>query len=83
MKIFMQYACMWLYTQSHSLFVFFIFSKSASCTHVSALLLALLIMSESELPLFNNPTAATESEEEVIPITWYACEWKLSKTQTW
>ena len=60
---------------------FLLCSKSASCTHVSALLHALLCMSESELPMFKQPVT-TENEEEVLPVTLYSCKWKVPKKST-
>ena len=47
---------------------------------MSGLLHALVSMSESELHIFKRPTAASTSlEEEVLPVTSYACKWNVPK----
>lgn len=51
--------------------------KSASCTHVSGLLHALVSLAPSEfqLPGFEENI----SDDEVLPITSYACQWKIPR----
>ena len=58
--------------------VFFLCRKSASCTHVSGLLHALVSMSESEIHMFKRPVTMA-NEEEVLPVTSYACKWNVPK----
>lgn len=53
-----------------------VYRLSASCTHVSGLLHALVAMCPSS---FQTPAAnfsTSETEEEILPITSYACQWK-------
>ena len=65
----------------HSTFdlIFFVldFSKSASCTHVSALLHALASLSPPGL----NPHAQNISsdEETALPVTSYLCKWNVPR----
>lgn len=47
--------------------------QSASCTHVSALLHALASLCLTPFPTQDNDTV---DEEEVVPITSLACQWK-------
>ena len=46
--------------------------ESASCTHVSGLLHALVTMSPKQISLATTPS----TPEEPLPITSYACQWK-------
>ena len=56
---------------------YFVFRKSASCTHVSGLLHALVAMTRSEL--WSRMSSETGEEEQVLPITSYACQWNVPK----
>lgn len=55
--------------------------ESASCTHVSGLLHGLVSMFPGEFqpPVSPTQSAAANDEEEVLPITSYACRWKIPK----
>ena len=49
------------------------YSKSATCTHVSALLHALVAMTPTHL----NPSSSGDNvTEEDLPVTSYPCQWK-------
>ena len=50
-------------------------SESASCTHVSGLLHALVAMCPKQISLTTDPSAP----EEPLPVTSYACQWKQPK----
>ena len=50
--------------------------KSASCTHVSGLLHALVAMCPGGFLLAGNDADVT-SEEEALPITSFVCQWKV------
>ena len=54
------------------LFCLHVCSESASCTHVSGLLHALVAMCPSKLEFIS---AATTSEDP-LPVTSYPCQWK-------
>ena len=49
--------------------------KSASCTHVSGLLHALVAMCPS-FPSASMDPSSDDPQEEALPITSYACQWK-------
>ena len=57
------------------LFYLYVCSESASCTHVSGLLHALVAMCPSKLEFIS---AATTSEDP-LPVTSYPCQWKLPR----
>ena len=65
--------------------IFYFYRKSATCTHVSAVLHALVAMTTSGSQLRLQPTCTTAStvqsddEEEVMPVTSYLCQWKVPK----
>ena len=67
------------------LFILSICRQSASCTHVSALLHALVAVSPSQL--LPASTAYTDSSDDELPVTSYKCQWiqprkrKESKTK--
>ena len=64
-------SCKSLYTE------FFFHRKSSSCTHVSALVHALMAMSPTQFP---QPSASAEEEaEDPLPVTSYLCQWKQPK----
>ena len=50
---------------------------SASCTHVSALLHALVAMSPTE----QFPHASTDDIEDDLPCTSYPCQWKKPRSR--
>ena len=50
--------------------------KCASCTHVSALLQALVAMTPTRFLL---QSTETEEYEEALPVTSYACQWKAPR----
>ncbi len=60
--------------------VYFSNRKSATCTHVSGLLHALVSLSPSEFQLpGSETTTAAPGDAEVLPITSYACQWKVPR----
>jgi len=71
--------------------VFSLYRGSASCTHISALLHALVAMKPSPDAATTSPDAATTStntpltagdsddEDDSLPVTSYACQWKAPK----
>ena len=50
---------------------------SASCTHVSALLHALVAATFIEFTI--RPTSSASNSEEDLPVTSYSCQWKAPK----
>ena len=54
----------------------FFFRKSASCTHISALLHSLVALSPPVSPFRSPGPAGVCDDEEALPITSYVCEWK-------
>lgn len=75
--------CCWVrdfVTFSVSLFDCFVFYHrvSASCTHVSGLLHALVSISQEPFAAAMG-VSETEDEEAPLPITSYACQWKLPR----
>ena len=50
---------------------------SASCTHVSALLHALVAATFVEFTI--KPTSSASTSEEDLPVTSYPCQWKAPK----
>ncbi len=54
----------------------FFLRKSASCTHMSALLHALVAMSPAKFHLQPGLPAINEEDEEALPVTSYPCQWK-------
>lgn len=52
-----------------------VYSESASCTHVSGLLHALVAMCPKKISL----TTDSSTPEEPLPITSYECEWKKTR----
>ena len=56
---------------------FFFFRKSASCTHVSALLHALVAATFTEFTI--RPSSSASTSEEELPVTSYPCQWKAPK----
>ena len=57
------------------------FSESASFTHVSGLLHALVAITSSRnpLPSSSDSPSTTEILDEALPITSFACEWKIPR----
>ena len=60
--------------------------KSASCTHISAVLHALVALTSSggsgfQLKPALPSTSLPDEEDEVMPITSYLCQWKVPKKQ--
>ena len=53
--------------------------KSASCTHVSALLHALVAVTTSGMDPNIEGSSAVSSDEEAQPVTSYLCKWKVPK----
>ena len=64
-----------IYSQQCKLFAFN--RMSASCTHVSALLHALVAMSPTE----QCPHASTDDIEDDLPCTSYPCQWKKPRSR--
>ena len=56
---------------------FFFFRMSSSCTHVSALLRALVAATFIEFTI--RPTSSASNLEEDLPVTSYPCQWKTPK----
>ena len=56
--------------------LFFSYRKSASCTHVSALLHALVAMAPTQFPEASTSNVDPDEEEDVLPVTSYPCQWK-------
>ena len=54
--------------------IYYIFRNSASCTHVSALLHALVAMTAKKYS-----SSPSTSRSEAMPITSYLCQWKMPK----
>lgn len=54
--------------------IYYIFRNSASCTHVSALLHALVAMTAKKYS-----SSPSTSGSEAMPITSYLCQWKMPK----
>ncbi len=52
--------------------------KSASCTHVLGLH-ALVSMTPSEFQLPGSDGTSTAHDDEVLPITSYACQWNVPR----
>lgn len=59
------------------LLFFFFIRMSASCTHVSALLHALVAATFIEFTI--RPTSSASNSEEDLPVTSYPCQWKAPK----
>ena len=59
----------------------FFYRKSASCTHVSAVLHALVAMTTAGFKPQSTTvqTILADDEEEVMPVTSYLCQWKVPK----
>ena len=57
------------------------FRKSASCTHVSALLHALVAITTSGKQPIEVQSADEVDEEEAQPVTSYLCQWKVPKNR--
>ena len=55
----------------------FFVRMSAGCTHVSALLHALVATTFTEFTI--RPTSSASNSEEDIPVTSYPCQWKAVK----
>ena len=53
--------------------------KCASRTHVSALLHALVAITPTRFLLQSNLSTDTEEDEEALPVTSYACQWKAPR----
>ena len=80
MSIRFQFSHQCVYFRFDRLLIVFIHRKSASCTHVSALMHALVAMTQSEFKLQQVvPMSRAEDEEEALPITSYPCQWKPPK----
>lgn len=60
---------------------FFNFRKSATCTHVSAVLHALVALTTNGVQLqpTPDPIVFSDDEDEAIPVTSYLCQWKVPK----
>ena len=60
--------------------VMFDYRKSASCTHVSAVLHALTALSPASFQLRpNNPSVNDSDDEDSTPVTSLPCQWKRPK----
>ena len=57
------------------IFIYTFCRKSASCTHVSALLHALVAVTPTQFPDHSSGVDDPEATE-VLPVTSYACQWK-------
>ena len=56
------------------------YSKSASCTHVSAVLHALVALTTNNRQVQPSlPSVSTGDEDEMMPVTSYLCQWKVPK----
>lgn len=53
--------------------------QSSCCTHISALLHALVALQPTKFPLQLINDNDSSSEEEALPITSLACQWKPPK----
>jgi hypothetical protein len=60
--------------------IIFLISKSASCTHVSALLHALLSLTAHRIGSVHNQED-NDSDNEALPITSYLCQWKQPRSR--
>ena len=62
------------------LVLFSYYSKSASCTHVSAVLHALVAMTSKQLHTLSLPSIPALGDEETgLPVTSTLCQWKIPK----
>ena len=56
-----------------------LFRNSASCTHVSALLHALVLLTSSQFQLRPNESITLDHLDDETPITSLPCQWKPPK----
>lgn len=65
----------------HLVLTFTCYRESATCTHISGLLHALVAMSPTQNPLPESQSVSGNSsvEEEPLPITSFACAWKAPR----
>ena len=68
---------MYLYQHIINIIVCIVLSKSASCTHVSALLHALSALHAPSA--FEPPMQEVDSDDESLPCTSQPCRWKAPK----
>ena len=62
--------------------VFYIYCRaSPSCTHISALLQALVAMTPTTFQLQLSSRPSLDLEEESLPVTFYSCQWKPPRKQ--
>ena len=50
------------------------YRQSSSCTHVAAVLHALIAITQTKFRL--QPALSIDDEDKVLPVTSYACQWK-------
>jgi len=62
-------------------FTFYLCRKSASCTHVSAVLHALVALTTTgfQLQPALPSTSLPDEEDAIMPVTSYLCQWKVPK----
>ncbi len=58
---------------------FLLCSKSASCTHVSALLHAFVAITTSGKPCSLDLELQADEDKDAQPVTSYLCQWKVPK----
>ena len=66
--------CISMYASTYLYPFLWLCRKSATCTHVSALLHALVAMTPTPF----NPSCSGDSEVEDLPVTSYPCQWKTT-----